>query len=213
MKKTILTYISFLLISTSFTQNISKPDTLYYAETQMENVKKMFKKNQSFKTYSLKNKTFLSVGDTLIIGKPATTANANMDLVGTAIRTNIFITILIGKWKSFLMRRPIFLNGFASGIKVSIDNIQLSYVTSKRKTNAFVYFTVHPIKQENSILTITTIEKSLEIGEVINPNGQFKKKEALEKLKEAKELLDLELITQEEYNALKNKLSPIIMKK
>ncbi len=37
--------------------------------------------------------------------------------------------------------------------------------------------------------------------------------EAIAKLKEAKELLDLEMMSQEDYDALRKELSPIIMNK
>ena len=37
------------------------------------------------------------------------------------------------------------------------------------------------------------------------------REEAIAKLREAKELLDLEMMSQEDYDALKKELSPIIM--
>jgi hypothetical protein len=55
-------------------------------------------------------------------------------------------------------------------------------------------------------------EKALMAGEIINPNGRMTKEQAMAKLKEAKEKLDLQLITQQEYDKLKEELSPIIMK-
>ncbi len=54
-------------------------------------------------------------------------------------------------------------------------------------------------------------EQAIEYGEVVNPSGKMTKNEAMDKLREAKELLELEVINQEEYNKLKDELTPIIM--
>ena len=50
------------------------------------------------------------------------------------------------------------------------------------------------------------------MGEIISKNAPMTKQEALRKLKEAKELLELEIIAQSEYDALKKELTPIIRK-
>jgi len=50
-----------------------------------------------------------------------------------------------------------------------------------------------------------------EKSETTQPEPSTTKPEALKKLKEAKEHLELELITQDDYDKLKNELSPIIM--
>ena len=57
-------------------------------------------------------------------------------------------------------------------------------------------------------LTIINLEGALEAGEVIS--GRISRKEAIAKLKEAKDLLDLDLMTLDEYNSLKAELTPII---
>jgi hypothetical protein len=54
------------------------------------------------------------------------------------------------------------------------------------------------------------IDDALETGEVINPNAPMTREQAIAKLKESKELLDLEMMTQAEYDAIKEKLAPII---
>ena len=54
------------------------------------------------------------------------------------------------------------------------------------------------------------LEKALESGELINPKAAMTREQAITELKKAKELLDLEMMTQEEYDKLKNELAPII---
>ena len=53
--------------------------------------------------------------------------------------------------------------------------------------------------------------KRLLQGIIDNLNSDMTREEAIVKLKESKDLLDLGLINQEEYEVLKKELSPIIM--
>lgn len=55
-------------------------------------------------------------------------------------------------------------------------------------------------------------ENAIETGEILPKNALLTRKQAIEKLKEAKELLNLELITIEKYDSIKNTLTPLIMK-
>ena len=54
-------------------------------------------------------------------------------------------------------------------------------------------------------------ELAIESGEILLKNRKMTREEAIAKLREAKELLDLEMMSQEDYDALKKELSPIIM--
>lgn len=61
---------------------------------------------------------------------------------------------------------------------------------------------------------IANLEAALDMGEVVTNMEQMKpvtEKTPLEKLKEAKELLDLKVISQEEYDQIKEKLIPLIL--
>ena len=48
-------------------------------------------------------------------------------------------------------------------------------------------------------------------GEVINPNKPMTREEAIAKLKEAKDLMDLGLISEKEFKAMRSELQPLIM--
>jgi hypothetical protein len=61
-------------------------------------------------------------------------------------------------------------------------------------------------------LTVTNLEPALESGEIIAKNRPMNRAEAIAKLKESKDLLDLGLLKVEEYDKIKAKLTPIIMK-
>jgi chaperonin cofactor prefoldin len=62
----------------------------------------------------------------------------------------------------------------------------------------------------NKFLSLLDTELAYSYGEILIKNRKMTRDEAIAKLKESKELLDLELLTQEEYNALKEELTPII---
>ncbi|SRX74937.1 hypothetical protein [Aequorivita antarctica] len=54
-------------------------------------------------------------------------------------------------------------------------------------------------------------DTALELGEIKNSNIKLTKEQAIAKLKEAKELLDLEVITKTDYEKLKTELTPLIL--
>ena len=58
-------------------------------------------------------------------------------------------------------------------------------------------------------LKISNLEGALANGEI--KSKIMSRKEAIAKLKEAKDLLDLEMMSQEDYKSLRKKLAPIIM--
>jgi hypothetical protein len=57
---------------------------------------------------------------------------------------------------------------------------------------------------------VTVSEASLANGEAINPNRAMTRAEAIAKLKEAKDLMELDMMTQDEFNTLRDELTPII---
>jgi hypothetical protein len=190
-------------------------DTLIYEQLQLKDVAKKFKNAQEFKVYKSRDTTIYTIGDTLIIGKPATKTTANMgvpSITASSISMNVYSTILVGKWGTNMLVGPQFLGEGANGTKIVINNIQVRHFKLNKDVFAFVYFTVSALDKKGIIYTVSSIDQSIETGEVINPRRAMTREEAITKLKEAKELFDLELISREKYDSLKQKLSPIIMK-
>jgi hypothetical protein len=62
-------------------------------------------------------------------------------------------------------------------------------------------------------MSVTDYEKAVLAGEISSLHAPMTREQAIAKLKEAKELLDLGMMTPEKFEALKKKLAPIIMKK
>lgn len=88
-----------------------------------------------------------------------------------------------------------------SGHKVVINQIK-SY-----KNNLFMRFR---LKGYGLYATLIQYEPALDAKEIINPNAKMTSAEALQQLKQLKDKLDLGLITQDQYNQEKEKLSKII---
>lgn|SRR5690606_23090868 len=139
------------------------------------------KNNASFKEYQTKSGDLLKIGDTLVFG--------------TATSSEGFVYINQANMK---------VHPTHSGKKVPIHKIK-SYGNDKTGYTVWISvkgFGLYPvdIDYENALLN----------GEIINPNGKLTKQQAIQLLKEKKELLDLEIISQEEYDKIKNELTPII---
>ena len=62
----------------------------------------------------------------------------------------------------------------------------------------------------NKYMTVQNTEFAIESGELFLLNRKMTRDEALAKLKEAKELFELDLMSKEEYEKLRTELAPII---
>ena len=139
-------------------------------------------KNGNYTIYHAKDGTTVKVGDVLHINQPA------------------------GDQYVYIAQNNIPAGTILANKDIVISKIKI-YGSKGHKPNVLIGFkgfgmaTVY-IDYENAILN----------GEVYNPNGNLNRSEALAILKEKKDLLDLELITQKEYDKFKAELSPIIMK-
>lgn len=92
-----------------------------------------------------------------------------------------------------------------TGKKVKIRSIE---VIGNKNSGLSVYFT---FKGFGLIPVYVNYEAALKAGEIKLIGAKMTKAEAIEKLKKQKELLDLDLIKQEEYDKLREELSPIIL--
>ena len=110
---------------------------------------------------------------------------------------------------------PNFLSATSQADKLTIEKIWVSHTKLSKKSPLIVFVTVRDpnIDKIANKFTISNIEKAIQLGEIISPNRPMNRQEAIAKLKESKDLLDLGIISQEEYDKLKAELTPIITKK
>lgn len=158
--------------------------------------------------YTDVNGDYYKKGDTLIIGKPAgISSNYNAT---TGLTTKVFETIMYGTGAGTLLKGIRFGDNYLSEQKIIIDEI----ILTKRAKGVLIY--AIPIDTKilpvDKYLTIS-LDKSLATKEIFNPRAKLTKESAIVMLKEKKELLDLGIIKQEEYDRLKVELTPIILNK
>lgn len=210
----------FLTLSMSFLFNLNAQvkyvgDTITQKNASDLDYSKNFKNYNDFKVALLDDGNAISIGDTIKIGKPGTNNSRFTAVAGQGISTkSTFTTLSFGS--------PV-----GGALLSAISNDDGMLLASWSETEMIVHriFVTHTKYSRNSTLNIgvimkeldgnrkaTThsIESSMGLGEVYLLNRLMTREEAIAKLKESKDLLDLEMISQEEYDALKAELTPII---
>jgi hypothetical protein len=140
-------------------------------------------------------------------------------IIGTPLNPTTFTytRIYVGYYNllSELLSPSIVLNSSFKGTKVIVESLKVNRQKLKRKSElmilAYVYDPAMSSLFGEKRRTIVDLELALSTGEVVNPNQKMTREQAIGKLKESKDLLDLGLLTQEEYDKIKSELTPIIM--
>lgn len=209
------------LFSFSFLHVFSQQKSLTYNDANDVGITVNIKNYTKFDSYVTKSGDIIAVGDSLIIGKPSNQDN----------RYGPFSNIVLGKLKTTDLKNFDFLPSNCSGNIVIVKEIMAVHVKEHKskfwtsanpfKKNSPVYINLlvqNPKKASGALSlflakskrTVIDLEKSLENGEISNPNSRMTKEEAIAKLKESKDLMELGFLSKEEYERLKQKLSPII---
>lgn len=141
------------------------------------------------------------VGESLILGSPSD-SNVNSD----------FKLVAVGKYTVMGAMAPVFMSNSDSKLEVIIDKIKIFkpsmgqplkiVVDFRRKDGANIAM--------GKLGNVFDLSRAISLGEIINPNAPLNRAQAIAKLKEAKDLLELDMMTQEEFDALRAELSPII---
>ena len=99
---------------------------------------------------------------------------------------------------------------------VVVNEIKANHRGSKKKP-LYVIMVLGEINGRafgvNKYLSVMDTELALESGEVLLKNRKMTRDEAISKIKEAKELMEIDMMTKEEFEKLKIELAPIIRKK
>ena len=135
-----------------------------------------------YQTYITKTKDTLKVGDPLTIGIPTS------DLGFTYISQN-------GQRVSNTL----------SNKEVIVDKLK-TYGTKNSGYKMYAHF-----KGYGLLPVLIDYETAIELGEIKNNKTKLNREQAISKLKEAKELLDLGVINQIEYDKLKKDLTKLII--
>ena len=216
-------FICFLLIPyLSFSQELN----LTYEQANTIEFSKDIKNFTKLKSYKTKFGTVIKVGDTLTLGK----AKKNKDKY---YFDDCYSYIVNGKRRGNKQDDYEFLPHHFSEDKVVVLSIFATHAcsdeyklwNSRKSLPLYVSLYVkNPRKgyksgsflstiANSSFRTIVDIDKALEFNEVVNSNRPLTRSEAITKLKESKDLYELGLLSEKEYDSLREKLTPIIMKK
>jgi|TARA_B110000027_G_scaffold35205_1_gene38971 hypothetical protein len=234
MKKIILVVLTILSISTIIAQN--QLDSLSYDNTQDINFFKNVKNRTLVKKYTTVNDNVIQVGDTVILGNPTSQefssrtysgSYGNKGRVGvsnsrsTSKKTYDFIQLGrpagFGSIMSAMSGEAVSMaDNSIKNTKVIVKEIKAYHRGSKKKP-LYLIMVLGEINGKafgiNKFLSVMNTELAIESGEILLKNRKMTRDEAISELREAKELLEIDMISKEEFNVLKKKLGPIIRKK
>lgn len=206
---------------------------LTYANTQDINYFSTIKNGAKVKEYTTNNKNNVKIGDTLVLGAPTSeelNTRTYSGSYGTKARGGLAQSRSTSKktYEFIQLGRPAgfgnimtAMNGDAQNMAdnsfknttVIINEIKTYHRGSKKKP-LYVVMVLGEINGRafgiNKYLSVMDTELAIESGEILLKNRKMTRDEAIAKLREAKELMDLEMMSIEEFDELKKELAPII---
>ena len=230
MKKiiTIIAIVSFL--STNAQREL---DSLTYEQTQDINFFKDVKNRTLVQNYKTISGNVIKIGDTLVLGEPTSEEFRTRAVSGgygsnSRVSTSYSRSTTRKTYDYIQMGRPAGFGAIMSGLNgesanmasktlkntnVIVKEIMAHHRGSKKKP-LYLVMVLGEINGKafgiNKYLSVMDTELGIESGEVLLKNRKMTRDEAISKLKEAKDLLDIEMMTKEEFEDLKKELSPII---
>lgn len=234
MKKTI-TFLTILLsvININAQEDIS---LLTYSNTQDINFFNTIKSGSTVKEYITTSKNNVKIGDTLILGSPTSqemNTRTYSGSYGNQLRGGVAQSRSTSKktYEFVKMGRPAgfgslmtAMNGDAQNMAdnslknstVIVNELKTYHRGSKNKP-LYVVMVLGEINGRafgiNKYLSVMDTELAIESGEVLLKNRKMTRDEAIAKLKESKELMEIDMITKEDFDELKKELAPIITNK
>ncbi len=209
MKKILI--LLFISTTVCFSQKkLKQTDSISYKN--LETIKG-YKNIVEVQYYQTIDDAWLTIGDTLIVGNPSNPnkIQSGSDMIGGS-SINSHTHIVLGTAGAAMMGVMFMGNEGMVGDKMVITRIRIGRISKKQP-----YATSFEFNKAGGGRFLATkklaradIDKALNSGEIINPKAPITRSQAIAKLKEAKELLDIEMMTKEEFDALKKELSPVI---
>jgi hypothetical protein len=235
MKK-IITLFTITLLTIFNLSAQREIDSLTYENTQNIEFFKNIKNRTLVKKYRTINDNVIRIGDTVVLGNPTNQELSSKTYTGSygnRARGGISKTRSTTKktYEFVKMGRPA---GFGSIMTAMNGDAQVMASNSLKNTTAIVteikahhrgskkkpLYLVMVLGEMNGrafginkYLSVMDTELAIESGEILLKNRKMTRNEAISKLKEAKELMEIDIMSKKEFEDLKKKLRPIIMKK
>ena len=157
----------------------------------LSNVKRDYKG-----TFFVTDSLILNDGSALVIG-------SEMEFGNSASKMhNDYETIARMAYGSLI---PVSTTGL-KGMKYTLVSIKVVRMMGK----LYTYFFLENANSGYAFKKLIAYESSILNGELINPNALMTRDQAISKLREAKDLLELDMMTQDEYDVIKKEVTLII---
>lgn len=186
-------------------------DTLFVSKCSNIEWTSKYRNSDKFTYIQFEDGSILMVGDKMKLGKPSGTNESkkvNTGLFSSNVVTeNQFSYITLGRMGMQMMSGMTYIPETFKNREIIIKELKIMHSGLSKNSLAVPYLIF-----DNPVMDITTfnLKSALDNGELINPNRPMNRSEAIAKLKEQKELLDLGMVTKEEFDNLKNKLTSVI---
>ncbi|MGM0934593.1 MAG: hypothetical protein ACQEWD_14235 [Bacteroidota bacterium] len=226
MKKLLL--LAFIFATSNFYAQ-KHLEELSYEDSQNSDVFRSIKNGTTLSSYIAADGSLLKLGDTLVIGTPSgsttnTTAVGGANTFGGAKARSKSKA----SFSSIIMGRPAGVGNILNALSgegssnagqemqgeiVVISELKVSHKGSRKKPLALQILLGEQNGRAfgiNKYMSVTDYEKAVLAGEIKSINAPLTRDEAIAKLKESKELLDLGIIEETEYEQLKVELTPVI---
>ena len=234
--KKITCLLLLLLVGTNINAQKKELDLLTYENSQDINFFKQIKNNTKIKKYITVSENAVQIGDTLILGAPTSSETNSRTYGGSygkkgrvgaantrSTSTKTYEFIQMGRPAGFgsIMsamggEAPSMASNRFKNTKVVVSEMKAYHRGSKKKP-LYVIMVLGEINGRafgvNKYLSVMDSELALESGEILLKNRKMTRDEAISKLREAKELMEIEMMSKEDFEKLKKELAPIIMKK
>ena len=234
--KTNFITLTLCILATLSSMAQKKLDSLTYEQTQDIAFFKSVKSRTLVTKYITANKNTIQVGDTLILGNTTSQEMSTRTYGGsygsrgrvgasksrsTSKKTYEFIKL--GRPAGFgsLMSAmngsaPSMASNSLKNTKTIVKEIKAYHKGSKKKP-LYVVMVLGEINGRafdiNKYLSVMNAELAIESGEILLKNRKMTREEAIAKLREAKELFEIDMLSKEEFDSLKAELAPIIRAK
>jgi hypothetical protein len=200
-----------ILLFSSFSFFGQSLDTLYVTKCQDINWTSQYRNSDRFKTIKFEDGSSINLDGFIKIGKPSGTNSSQVVNTGlfnsTVQQQNNFSYLMLGRMGMAMMGGITYLPENLKGLDAKIIEIKLVHSGLSKNSLAGPVLILEINRVTVSVLNY---KLAFENGELINPNRPMNRSEAIAALKEQKDLLDLGLITKEQYETKKKELSHFI---
>ena len=210
MKKLIILLAVVFTTAQGVAQDLA---TLNFNQTSDIDFYKEIKNNTTVGEYTASDNNTFKIGDEIILGAPRNTSGFDSDFEYNQlgkISAGMGALMAVGN-----VETPMVPDNF-EGRNAIINEIKVFHKGNKKKPLYVVLELVEPNGNAFVALTkrlsVMDAEFALKYGEIIPVNAKMTKEAAIAKLKEAKELMELDLMSKEDYDKLRKELSPLIIK-